>query len=583
MNWHFENPLWLWGLAVIPFAWLVFIYCRPSHSLKKLEKFIDSHLLPYLLTQDQPAGHTWWKMGCVWSLIWFCLVLAFAGPRWNFREIEAHSKDQSVVILLDLSESMNAADVKPSRLIRAKQKIEDLLNLSEGVKIGLVAFAADPHMIAPLTDDKETIRRLLPSLTTELVYVQGSRLSPALQMAARMLGESGQNKAIVLLSDGGFEDSSAIGEAKKIASQEGKQIPIYAIGVGTTEGAVLKDNTGNLLKKNGTPIFSKLARERLEEIGKMGQGGYFEENYSLENGSNLQESVLLDKLAKAGEVLETGKKDRIWEEGFFVFLLPVIPLFLWSFRKRGIFFVCLLPLFTLDAGLKDYFHNSEQQGKLLFEAENYPSAADQFQDFYRKGVAHYKAGNFPEAEKMFRESFREEVALEAGYNLGNALAMQQKWKEAATAYEDVLTKWPTHQKTKENLEIVKKILDQQKQENQNPSDSSEDQKNENSSSEEDQKNQQKNNNSDSEREEGSQNEQDNQEEEAVEKGEENQQEEASEPTTSEGEESALDDKEKDQDADLWLNRIKNDPKQFLKNKFYIESKRNGTEEGMDPW
>ena len=73
----------------------------------------------------------------LWSVVWACLTLALAGPRWNFREMETFSRDQSLVILLDLSESMNATDIKPSRLVRAKQKIEDLINLSKGVKIGL--------------------------------------------------------------------------------------------------------------------------------------------------------------------------------------------------------------------------------------------------------------------------------------------------------------------------------------------------------------------------------------------------------------------------------------------------------------
>ena len=89
--------------------------------------------------------------------------------------------------MLDLSQSMNAKDVLPSRIARAREEMEDILDLSRGVSIGLVAYAAVPHMVTPLTDDVRTIRNLLPALDTSLVTIQGDRLKPALEMAANML------------------------------------------------------------------------------------------------------------------------------------------------------------------------------------------------------------------------------------------------------------------------------------------------------------------------------------------------------------------------------------------------------------
>ena len=173
--------------------------------------------------------------------------------------METFSQDQSLVILLDLSESMNATDIKPSALVRAKQKIEDLLNLSKGVKIGLIAFAADPHMITPLTEDKETIRHLLPSLETDLVYIQGSRLSSALEWPLQCWR---QNRAIIrlllVISDGGFEDASAITTAKKLAE---KGIVIHAMGIGTVEGAPLQDQKGMSSKKMDSCFFKAGKRE----------------------------------------------------------------------------------------------------------------------------------------------------------------------------------------------------------------------------------------------------------------------------------------------------------------------------------
>ena len=223
-----------------------------SPSLR-LEKFIDSHLLPYLFIGQTTKKKSFWKPLFAWTIAWALLTCALAAPRWAFHEIETFSKDQSLVIVLDLSKSMNATDIKPSRLARAKQKIEDLILQSKGVKVGLIAFAADPHMITPLTEDTETIRYLLPTVDTDLVYIQGSKLTPALEMAAAMLdAEPGSNKAIVVISDGGFEDAGAIKTAKKLA---GKGIVIYTMGVGTIEGAPIQDHEGTIVKKNGNPVF----------------------------------------------------------------------------------------------------------------------------------------------------------------------------------------------------------------------------------------------------------------------------------------------------------------------------------------
>lgn len=633
---HFSHPLWLWAALAVPAVWIVyFLFYRINRHYRQLEKFIDPHLLPYLLVNRANKKNSLWKHLLLWSAVWSFLTIAVAGPRWSYREIETFSKDQSLVILLDLSESMNASDVKPSRLVRAKQKIEDLINLSRGVKIGLIAFAADPHMIAPLTDDIETIRHLLPSIDTGLVYVQGSRLSSALDMAYTMLeAEPGNNKALLVISDGGFEDASAILTAKKLAE---KGIAIHAMGVGTVEGAPLKDHKGNIIKKNGTPVLSKLEKEQFSEISKIGNGHYLEANYS-----DHDEDIILRELeSRAEEQMALGKKNTIWDERFYWMIFPVLPIILWWFR-RGAFFALALffffPAFPLQADAGVYFKNTEQLGKEALEEGDYETAVNLFQDPYRKGVSCYKAGHFAEAEKLFRQSNREEVASSAAYNIGNSLVQQQKLKEAITAYEDVLKQWPDHTKAKENLELVKKMLEEQKQENsdsENP-DQQEDQNKENEEKEnsgqndqgnkdqnedqgtENKENESRNDNekndkndsgnenekkkeNESEQENNSSPQQDNgSEEEKNPQGNEEQQNPEPEPLEDRKDENqAMGQKpespqndpregkvsktQEDHDADLLLNRINNDPKTFMKNKFYIESKKNGTTEGLDPW
>lgn len=584
---HFAYPMWLWAAIVIPCAWILFFFFyrsrKPHHQL---EKFIDRHLLPYLLINNPEEKKNYWKTLLLWSMAWCCLTLALAGPRWSFREMESFSQDQSLVIVLDLSESMNTTDIKPSRLMRAKQKIEDLLNLSKGVKMGLLAFAADPHMISPLTEDKETIRHLLAHLETDLVYVQGSRLTSALEMASNMLeGEPGNNKAILVVSDGGFEDASAIFTAKQLAE---KGIVIHVMGIGTAEGAPVLSKTP-VSKANNTPIFSKLERERLNEISKIGRGMYLEAHYS-----DHDESIVLEELAKRADAqINGGKMNKFWDEHFYLVLLPVLPIVLWWFRRGYLFAIififCAPQLHAAD--FYDYFQNSEERGKQALEEGLYEEAANAFEDPYRKGVAYYRAKNFAEAEKMFRQSNREDVASHAGYNLGNSLVQQQKLKEAIDAYEEVLKKCPSHIKAKENLELVKKMVEQQKQKGSDSKNS--DQQNE--KKENDKENQTDKGDQDRDQE-GKQN-ADQPKEQPNENGEsekENQNDSESQPEKQQqekpvGSEQEAEKKmkagksEQDQDADVWLNRISNEPKTFLKNKFYIESKKKGTKEGIDPW
>lgn len=595
---HFAHPLWLWTLLAVPLVWILYYYFdRAQQPLHQLEKFIDKHLIPHLVVHSETQKASRWTRVVLWSLAWAFLAVALAGPRWNFREITTFSRDQNLVILLDLSESMNATDVAPSRLGRAKQKIEDILRLSQGVKVGLIAFAADPHMIVPMTDDKATIRHLLPSLDTDLVFVQGSKLTSALEMASMLLANTaGDNNAIVLISDGGFADASALHMAKQLAE---KGIVLHSIGVGSAEGIPLKDRQGTLVKKNGTVILSKLDKEKLREISTLGQGRYFDADHAeplahifgdLEKRSSVQE--------------ESHKTQRVWEEQFWLFLLPAMPFFLWWFR-RGALFALLIFFWTpgnCQAAVSPYFQNQDQQAKQAFENEDYVGAAETFQDPYNKGVSYYRAGDYPAAEAQFRQSKHPEVACSAAYNLGNALAKQNRLKDAVKAYEQVLEKWPDHQHAKDNLELVKKMLEEQKkqkeqnkdkesdksqgdQSNKNQSEQNQDQdEDEKEDKEQDQADADSTENAESTPEEPEPESEPNDAEqpEQPEQPDEDSQSEAQQPPA-QGNEKSTPRSQEDLDADLWLNQIKNDPKSFLKKKFFLESKNNGTKQDIDPW
>ncbi|MCP4041461.1 MAG: VWA domain-containing protein, partial [Gammaproteobacteria bacterium] len=204
---HFSEPLWLLALFAPLLLWWWPQAKKSIADLQRLERYAERHLLPHLLKGTLSLGRSRRRL-ILWSLLWVLGVVAMAGPRLGFTEVGLYTPGTNLVILLDLSRSMDAADVKPSRLVRARQEVEDLLDRNPGLRIGLIAFASVSHVVAPITEDGDTLRHLLPSISTDLAQWKGSRLSSALERARRLI--SGQPKdsshALLLISDGDFSE-----------------------------------------------------------------------------------------------------------------------------------------------------------------------------------------------------------------------------------------------------------------------------------------------------------------------------------------------------------------------------------------
>ena len=154
---HFAQPLWLWGLLAIPLviAWLML--SSPFRQRGQEDKYADAHLLAYLSGVATTRVVSSRKPLLGWALAWGLLSLAMAGPRWDFQQINPFEPGADLVILLDISRSMDVTDVNPSRLERARQEIQDLVNANPGVGIGLIAFASVAHVITPVTEDRESL------------------------------------------------------------------------------------------------------------------------------------------------------------------------------------------------------------------------------------------------------------------------------------------------------------------------------------------------------------------------------------------------------------------------------------------
>lgn len=237
---------WLWGL--LPFALLcVFIWRRDIQS-GDWESLIDPALQPYVL---ESAGHRS-RFVPVVSLL-FCLLalLMLAGPVWQKKEMPAFKQQQAQVVLFDLSASMLTDDLKPSRLVRARYKLQDLLDRSEGVQMGLIAFSERPYVISPLSDDAATLGAFVESLSPDIMPVGGSRADLAVDNAVALLQQAGASDGqIIMISDAEVNENLRSAAAR--VRDAGYNLSV--LGAGTVGGAPLRDASGQFVKDRAGAI-----------------------------------------------------------------------------------------------------------------------------------------------------------------------------------------------------------------------------------------------------------------------------------------------------------------------------------------
>jgi len=327
---HFEQPGWFWAmLALIPVAiWLWRSSARAARG--PIHRYADPHLLPHLTGTRQLKTTERWGRFLRWSGLWTLLILAMAGPRWDYEDIRLFHPGNNLLILLDISRSMQVDDVAPSRLSRARQEIQDLILQNRQVRLGLIAFASVPHVLSPITEDTYTILNFLPALSTDLASLQGSRLHQALDRAEILLGSLPEDSArsILLISDGDLDESELVARAKKLA---GQGVRFHVLGVGTDEGARVPAQRGGWIQeRSGQPVLSALNETLLEELANAGQGIYRLADYRDDDTEEILEAAAITRLPPEA----SDERTRIWNERFYLPLLLLAVLLLPNFRGR---------------------------------------------------------------------------------------------------------------------------------------------------------------------------------------------------------------------------------------------------------
>lgn len=326
---HFSEPAWLWALLLcVPVAvWLIF-FRRLAGGSERVRDYADAHLLPHLLGRSTASPLTQWQRYFRWLGLWSLLVLAMAGPRGGFTDVQLFRPGTNLVVLMDISRSMLVADVQPNRLIRARQEIEDLLNQNRGIRIGLIGFASVAQVVSPVTEDMQGVQRMLSALDSRVVRLQGSRLQFALQRAAELVAGQPEESvnSLLIVTDGDFEEP---GLEQQLQSLADAGIRVHILGVGTPEGdAVPGDGRMNPWIKNsaGELVVSALNEPLLQSLAKAGNGIYQRADYREQDTERILAEVKAQALPSAGPDEHT----RIWGEHFYLpvalVLLLLVPL-----------------------------------------------------------------------------------------------------------------------------------------------------------------------------------------------------------------------------------------------------------------
>ncbi|MEO6517695.1 MAG: tetratricopeptide repeat protein [Pseudoxanthomonas sp.] len=442
---HFLRPHWLWALLALPLWWGLWrLRQRQQHAWRDV---VDAHLLPHLL---ETAGKT--TLSAVWmaALGYLLAVLALAGPSWRQGEQPLWQSQTPLVIAFDLSSSMTAPDLPPSRLLQARSKIATLLRDRAGGQVGLVAYAGEAFTVAPLTDDAANVALFLDALEPAVMPVDGQQADKAIAWSVRLLQQAGFERGdILIMAD--HADAGALAAAAA-ASRQGFRVAV--LGVGTLAGAPYRDAEGRILQ-------ARLQPASLAALGTAGGGGY--QPLSAGEG-DLQALGVLDP-AQAGRAAQRGEQGLAWlDEGYWL-LPPLMLLALFAFRRGGALAAILL---CLSMPLAMPAHAAE--GSLWQRADQ------QQHERIAQGADAYRKGDFAAAEKAFTGI----ETVDALYNQGNALAKLGRYDQAIAAYDQALKLQPNMEDAIENRKVVDAARKRKNQSNdgKNPQDGQGDQQKE---------------------------------------------------------------------------------------------------------
>ncbi|RCU48899.1 tetratricopeptide repeat protein [Corallincola holothuriorum] len=431
MNWltdfHLLRPFWL--LSLLPLPLVIWWLWRQNFANSGWQKLVHPDLLKRLITDDSPAHKGWlWLLSAIWCL----LTLAMAGPSWYQVQTPLSAAPNGRVLIMDMSLSLLATDLKPNRLVQARYKAMDLLDGWQEGDTGLISFAGDAYVLSPLTSDINNLKTMIPALDPSIMPAMGSRPDKAVALAIELLTSAGYQKGQLFL----IGDEIRPGQQQRIQALLGDRFELSILGVGTPNGGPIRMPDGSLLKMvDGELPVPTLEENTLRKASQNSGGQYIRiRSDDLDIKSLLAISQGDSQTAQTvdGEVWQ-------WHDSGYWLVLLLLPLALSAFR-RGLLILLLgvpilLPAPQVKADwLPDALKSDDQLAAESFANGDYAKAAATFDNDAWRAASLYKAGQYEEAAAIYAE-FDDAINH---YNRGNALAMSQQYQEALDAYNRAL-------------------------------------------------------------------------------------------------------------------------------------------------
>ncbi|VAW76568.1 Aerotolerance protein BatB / Aerotolerance protein BatC [hydrothermal vent metagenome] len=594
-----------WFFAFIPLLLFIYLTLRRTRTSASWKTVCDPELLPHALAG---GNHKTGKLPLIFTFIATALtIIALTRPVWEKLSQPVFIDTSALIIVLDLSHSMNATDLQPSRITRAKLKLQDMIKARTHGQTALIVYAADAYIVTPLTDDTNTLLNLLPTLESELMPQQGSNEADALELAARLLDQSDITHGHVLLVTDSASDAAAKNKASALLAQ-GHRLSVFAAG--SIEGGPIPLKGGFLTNNKGAIVIPKLERDALMQLSQAGGGLYVELSNDDADIARLSRFHVVKK--NTATLNTTDLAADIWyEEGPWLLLLVIPLVAIWP--RRG-WLVCLImislpitdPVYAFDRD--DLWSRPNQKAQKLFNNGSSKQAAILFQQADWKASALYRAGKYAQAAALFQTL----NSSDAQYNKGNALARLELYPQAIQAYDLAIKQDANNEDAIFNRSLVQQaLLEQKYTPNLKPGDADENQQEredqeraggtpeqqddqQNAQDQQDpQQNQQGQNVIDAEQQDEQQNsnpgtpqaDESSQEEQMTDQGEtetDTSQQEREQSMTIDAENTEL--SEQQQATEQWLKRIPDDPGGLLRRKFhYQHSKRTNKPATDKPW
>jgi Ca-activated chloride channel family protein len=593
-DFHFIRPLWLLGL--IPAALCFGILKKINQQTGNWEKVINPALLPYLMQNGSDKNNYTQLFLRGLAFCWLLFCLSLAGPSWNQLPQPVHKEDSALVVVFDLSPSMLAEDIAPSRLVRARYKMIDILKARKQGHSALVVYGGEAFAVSPLTEDSNTIVSLAPTLNPTLLPSYGSNTEDAIATALELVTNGGYQQADLLLITDGVDRSAF----RDISSQLSEaSVRLHILGVGTSQGAPIPLGNGGFVKdQNDSIILPRLDPSSLKQLANLGNGRYF----SITNNDT---DVIAIIAAMKQEFPNTSEiNDRsfdIWQDRGFWLIFLLLPLLIASFRKGAVYVLILAPSLMTTAPTEasvwqDLWYTADQQGQNALENGDAEKAQSLFKNPQWQASAAYNNADYDSAAELFKQG----NSADDYYNLGNSLAHMGELDKAIAAYDQALQLQPEMQDAIANKKLIEQLKQQQQQQQQQQDqngesqDQSQDSQSQDSQSQDSQSQDSQSQDAESQQSESQDGEQqkskqqeaeqENESEAVQQDSEQQQDQESAEQQLSEMQKSEQEKLEEQQQEELqqWLRRVPDDPGGLLRQKFRYQSQQRASEQRSPP-